>query len=413
MELKLENLNRLLFDKLDELIDDGKLTGKKILLFGLNSTSFCIKKYLEQQGFVIDGYLDNDLNKIDDLMRIKNMMIRNILPVNIYNSIHSKIISAMKPDEVIKMNRDNTIILIASKYYKEMKQQLENYGYCEEVNIYQIIDFYMIDQILKQDSDKAEHREYSIMLLESVKNTQLEIIKELKEICEKNNLRYYICGGTLLGAVRHKGYIPWDDDIDIAMPLPDYKKLIELLKEDKKYGLLSAYNEPEIAYFFFMKMYDKDTILKSWEYPFLVESGVGIDIFPLFGLPKDDDEIKQYYNKIRYLNTEFINTFLEDYSDKEILNYRNELRDRILEMIEEFSFDESEKIGYLLSKYKEKEIMARKIYESQVYLEFEGIMLSAASGYHEYLTILFRDYMKIPPLEQRYNTHNFIAYKNT
>lgn len=409
MELKLDNLNKLLFDKLDELIADGILYEKKIVLFGLNSTSFCIKKYLEKHGFKIYAYLDNDINKVEETKRVKNMMMKNLLPDDIYNSIHSETINVMKPEEITSLENKKIVVLIASKYYQDMKRQLEDYGYQEGIHFFQIIDFYMINQMVEHENNSGNN---CLMKPEELKRTQLEILFKLKEVCDNNHLRYYICGGTLLGAVRHKGYIPWDDDIDVAMPLMDYKKLMNILYNDKKYDLLSSYQKPDSVYFFFMKMVDKDTVLKAWEYPFLLTSSVGIDIFPLFGLPNGSENIMQYYHQIRYLNTEFINTFLEDYMDKDVLVYRNELRKKIIEMMEKYPFDESEKIGYLLSKYKEKEIMPRSIYESSVELEFEGMMLSAASGYQEYLTILFRDYMKLPPLEQRYNTHNYLAYRN-
>ena len=113
------------------------------------------------------------------------------------------------------------------------------------------------------------------MTIEELRKIQIEMLEHIDTICEKHNLKYFLLGGTLIGAIRHKGYIPWDDDIDICMPREDYKKLIEIIntQEDNKYTILNPY-ENEDYYYFFSKMVDNDTILiednynriKEWEY---------------------------------------------------------------------------------------------------------------------------------------------------
>ena len=72
--------------------------------------------------------------------------------------------------------------------------------------------------------------------VDELKSIELEMLKFIDEVCKKEGLRYFLCGGTLLGAVRHHGFIPWDDDIDIFMPRPDYEKLIELTKDPKEFS---------------------------------------------------------------------------------------------------------------------------------------------------------------------------------
>ena len=95
---------------------------------------------------------------------------------------------------------------------------------------------------------------------ENLKKIELEMLIYLDQLCKKENLRYYICGGTLLGAVRHKGFIPWDDDIDVVMPRPDYQKLIDQWKDDERYRLLS---ERDRGYYYnFAQLVDKRTSIK-------------------------------------------------------------------------------------------------------------------------------------------------------
>ena len=102
-----------------------------------------------------------------------------------------------------------------------------------------------------------------ILELEDIKRISLEGLIELKNVCEKYHLKYYLCYGTLLGAVRHKGFIPWDDDIDIVMPRKDYDKLLELSAEieSEKWKLLSSKNNKKFL-FVFSKFCNKQTILK-------------------------------------------------------------------------------------------------------------------------------------------------------
>lgn len=403
----IENINKYLFEKIYELISNRLLDGKKIILFGLNTSSYATKTYLEENGYNIDAYIDNDERKCNEHNDIIDTDVLRIMSVQDYKS--SKFVRAFSPDELLTEFDDNVVILIASKYYVQMKEQLEKLGYKEEKHIFKTADFYDLDNILKDGEWMEGLYELSI---EEVKEKQLQLLERFANICDENKLRYYLCGGTLLGAIRHKGYIPWDDDIDVAMPMQDYLKFIEIAGEIKDVEAVNIYKYPNNYYNFFMRLVDKNTIMKSWEYPFLMTSGVNIDIFPLMGLPKYSDDIMKFYNKMRKLNTKFIESFIECSGNNErILNRRQNIRNTIISMMEQYLFDECEKIGYILSKYKEIEIMDRNIYSEQIEVEFENRRFKAAKGYDEYLKILFgKNYMELPSENERFTTHNFRAF---
>lgn len=262
--------------------------------------------------------------------------------------------------------------------------------------------------------------------INEIKEIQLEMLKYVKKVCEENNLKYYLCGGTLLGAIRHKGYIPWDDDIDILMPIDDYKKFLNIQHEDKGYSLLNPYSYDNY-YYVFSKLVDKRTKLVEFNYPEIEEMGVYIDIFPLFALPNDSKEQKEFvenilnlYNKnFKYYRTSWY------YSENKfkmvakailkfplyIYNKRKNITENILKLMEKYNYEESDYVGFLLTRYpSEKEITRKEVYRDTVDVEFEGEIFSAAIGYEEYLTSLYGDYMKLPPVEKQVSHHNFNAY---
>ncbi|HOZ54116.1 MAG TPA: LicD family protein [Bacilli bacterium] len=264
------------------------------------------------------------------------------------------------------------------------------------------------------------------MSLEEIKKIELDMLKYLKKICDDNKLTYFLCGGTLLGAIRHQGFIPWDDDIDILMPQEDYIKLFEIFKNNINYDILTPYNSKDY-YYFFSKIVDKRTVLNEIGLPKIKGMGVYIDIFPLYGLSKNNPEDFMNNVKLEFQNFVFSKWKLY-YADeiflkrlfKMIIYFPKYLflsktnwhvrKERILKMIEKYSFKYSEKIAFPLAKYGLKEILGKKVYSKTVNVKFEDEYFSAPIGYDEYLSNLYGDYMKLPPVEKRKTHHHFDAY---
>ena len=264
--------------------------------------------------------------------------------------------------------------------------------------------------------------------LEEQKKIELDILKYTKKICDKNNLRYYLAGGTLLGAIRHKGFIPWDDDIDILMPRPDYEKFSEIMKnENNRYLLLTP--EQDDYYYLFNKLVDKNTILNEyWTNP-IKNMGVYIDIFPLDGFPDDEKEYNIYADKLLKEYNDLTNSRIDGYKmaiyrwkrvvkciikyplyfAKKIIPWKKRQLN-LIDNMKKYKYEDSKNVAFILSAYKKKEILNKKIYDDIILVQFEDEKFNAPSGYDDYLKALYGNYMELPPIEKRKTHHFFDAY---
>lgn len=249
------------------------------------------------------------------------------------------------------------------------------------------------------------------MTLEDIHSVQLDLLKRIDEYCTKNNLRYSLGGGTLLGAVRHHGFIPWDDDVDIMLPRPDY----EILRDNicDHYNDLGIFGDsdthPQYTYF---KLFSKKTLLVEGD----DEYGVFIDVFPIDGFPNQSREV------YKFLFKSYMLSHLLEYKDSSNIRIKvlkpmsfflpsfEKTRDRIKKLYMSYDFDKSKLATVMMGSYGIAEIMRTIVYNSYCRLEFEGIMLSCIRHFDLYLTQHYGDYMQLPPIEDRVSAHSFIAY---
>ena len=264
------------------------------------------------------------------------------------------------------------------------------------------------------------------LTLREIQLEELEILKKFIDFAKENNLTYFVCGGTLIGAVRHKGFIPWDDDIDICMPRPDYDKLIELSKNkliSKEYEVRAI--ELKNTKYPFAKIVNKNIVVQSKSKE---DKNLWIDVFPIDGISDDERKAKEQIKKItmckqiEYLkNTKCFDIIKENKSKlnkaKKILlkPFAMILSQRIIskkmiKISKENDYLKTKRLGAYIWGYGEKEILDRSVFEKRIELQFENINISAPIGYHEYLSSLYGDYMKLPPKEKQIQ-HSIIAYK--
>lgn len=268
-----------------------------------------------------------------------------------------------------------------------------------------------------------------IIEIEDIKKLSFEVLCQLKKVCEYHGLSYSLTGGTLIGAVRHAGFIPWDDDIDIMMPRPDYDRLMKLAKEENfEFRLLSAELCGESYGYPFAKACHKDTLLVEKDTREKdVPLGVYVDIFPVDGMGNyywtaklrcmvfaflhglkitsnwsayhPSKLRKWYYEPARYIC----------YLISKILSQRT--IDRMLDgFIRSKTMARCNYAGRLVGDFGSREVMPRALFESSTVLKFEGESFSAVADYHTFLTGLYGDYMQLPPEEKRVTHHAFTAY---
>lgn len=247
----------------------------------------------------------------------------------------------------------------------------------------------------------------------------LAVLVELDKICKQNSLNYYLAYGTLLGAVRHKGFIPWDDDIDILLMRKDYNKLISILKNTNN-GWLGVLDGSTKGYYYtFAKAYDKRTIAIHDDT--LVECGLWVDIFPWDGVPTNKREYKNYVRNCYYMRNWILamssNFILMKFSKKYFVKLFFDILARIVgkKRIFEYSnsynqkYGESDYISCLTTPYTRKELFRKDEMIPTTELVFEGMKFPVPKNWKKVLELIYGDYMKLPPINQR-RTHNIIAF---
>lgn len=251
----------------------------------------------------------------------------------------------------------------------------------------------------------------------------LESLKWFDNFCSENNLRYYAIGGTILGAMRHQGFIPWDDDIDLGMPRKDYEKLRQLSKTDTgRFKIESYASEANDFCYPFTKIYDTTTTLIEPKRKKVIR-GVYIDIFPLDGIGNSKEEAFYNYKKVRRVSQLFEATNSTTRKGRSwlknavvcffsllpsfLLN-QHKLRVKLNALCAKYDFDKCQFGGNLLGSYWEREIIDLSLLGTPKYYQFEDMMIYGPEKADAYLTQIYHDWRKLPPEEKQYSHHDFI-----
>lgn len=253
----------------------------------------------------------------------------------------------------------------------------------------------------------------NLLTLDEIKKIELNLLVEFDKYCKANNLKYYLCYGTLIGAVRHKGFIPWDDDIDVVMLREDYEKLMKLHGEGTgRYRLFSSSlgNMPGG----FAKYRDTNVKIR-YKYMFtgIDDTELGIDIFPMDNSYDDPERSYRLWKKVtRYRilfdirAIKFRNIFLNVITFPFLVWFKFVSRMYWTRKADKWSMSVKEKTHYVqnfvwgFDGNKEK-INSSTFNDEPIMLDFEGYQFPTFSSYKEFLTNMYGDYMALPPEKNR------------
>ena len=255
---------------------------------------------------------------------------------------------------------------------------------------------------------------------------QYEILCELDRICKKNNMNYYLDAGTLLGAVRHHGFIPWDDDIDVGMLRKDYNKFVEIVEKElnDKY-FFQDYKTDE----YFGGVYGKIRI-KNTKYIEKVcknikaKDGIFIDIFPFDNISANEKQSKKDFLKVVTLRVMLLlknnyivetNTFTKKI-EKLALKFlslfisKKSIIKKINKITNKYNDQDTEYIANFSTTYFNKTRYKKEWFMDTVLLNFEEGKFLCPKNYDAYLKYLYNDYMQLPPEDKRIN-HSVVEIK--
>lgn len=252
-----------------------------------------------------------------------------------------------------------------------------------------------------------------------MKLIQLDMLRYIHSFCIKNDIKYTLIFGTLLGAVRHKGYIPWDDDIDIAMPRSDYEMFVKSFSHDfykvYDYRMDLEYANP------YAKIADTRTILE--ENINMKSIGINIDLFPLDNLFNSKEESLIFVNSLNCFKKRFRMKLLKpsnknvwwkrmaiNISKLFVLNTTlKEITEKEYKRIETLNNDNSTYVGFPVDPEigaAARSICERSVFDNYTLIEFEKEHFMVISGYDQWLSQIYGDYMTPPPMAERTSPHS-------
>lgn len=248
---------------------------------------------------------------------------------------------------------------------------------------------------------------------------QLDMLKKIDSYCRANNIQYSLSQGTLLGAVRHKGFIPWDDDMDIMLTREEYEKFIKGFAGLYTNIIVQTPETDESYSHPYAKIYDNRTVLIDAA----SKGGVYIDVFPVDGWPNDPSKINYHLESIRKTEGDLAKTtkfykfmspkywlFIKYQIKKLFYPSRKKVLKTLKDKVYQYPVSNSNYVGELFGPYGTKEYYPANIYNKYIDIEFEGFKFMCIADYDIFLSRLYGDYMTLPPENKRKPHHYYDIY---
>ena len=363
-----------------------KIKSKKIIIFGLNnSTKLCVY-YLHSISISPIAIVYKDENQKKDRR-------------------HYSGISMCAPEEVLKDTDENVLVVITELMASEIERQiLKMYPALEG----KIISLYLQDRTMMFEPWKAEMG-YKKVDLQAGQKEMLELMKQIHKFCEERDIKYVLTYGSLIGAIRHKGFIPWDDDMDIYMPWEDFLKFCKEIEKTKAFDYKCMFCESS-------KMQTITTLLQIvsdkvcseyYNFPLRTSQGVTIDIWPLVTFPNDIDKQIEYEYELVEAGDEWKENVVMNFASE---RYNHDVHEtmiqRIYDTMNKYSNEDSLYVGdaycgFLTDPARVRRAFRKELCEERELAEFEDTKFWIPKGYDEILTSFYGDYMQLPKEENR------------
>lgn len=260
-----------------------------------------------------------------------------------------------------------------------------------------------------------------------LKRAMLDVLYETKRICDKHGIKYFLVGGTLIGAVRHQGFIPWDDDVDVGMLREDYERFLQACEVDldSKYVVSLWNSEPDNPNIYAKIKIKGTTYVERQSAATKQSKEIFIDIFPFDNSPDSVKEAQSHGRSIAFYRRLLAIKCGVDFSGtsslyKRVLNRglglfsrlysRERLYKKNIELCTKYDSIQTNYIVNACGTYNYmRERNKRKIFETFTELPFESGMFMSFAGYDEYLRSIYGDYMQLPPEDQRTSRHGTLS----
>lgn len=263
--------------------------------------------------------------------------------------------------------------------------------------------------------------------IQEVQRISLSLLDSFDQFCKKHQLQYFLAWGTLLGAIRHKGFIPWDDDIDLMMLREDYDRLVELNIEQPEEGVrFYSYKQKGDYDNVNCRFSDEHTVVDLSRIENPVNQGIWLTVFPVDAIPDNESERKSFLKSIHWryklvlalsMKDEYLDvkTPLEKYPAKALkrvlgMNVRKKIYNTIHAIMRKYVNENTKDVGILSIGTGKRTHFSRTCFSETMMAEFEGKEYPIPTGYDEILRNTYGNYMELPPIEQRVPKHDFEAY---
>lgn len=276
------------------------------------------------------------------------------------------------------------------------------------------------------------------MTIEEAHEIALDIMKEIHEFCIDNDIKYSLAYGSLIGAIRHKGFIPWDDDIDIWMTRSNFEKFSRSFVSKKGYRLSSIYDSDSLINFNRV-CETKKTYVRSGLKSCNGSTGIWVDIMPLDGVPDDEQLRKKQYDNFTILIGDMreyralkssieqgsikqrikalVHFFRKDKSGWQFFVNKkaNRIHSEMIRISKQYAFEQSSFCCYFQcgDAYRKgiQELLPSQSFKNYSLVKFENIELMVTEDYDNLLTLIYGNYMKLPPIEARHKSHGVCFWK--